>query len=1406
MGLKPRDASGNEMSMTEYANTRYFAVGQGSNSRKDTNVRIIKEVFPTIECKTISPSGCDMLNTPQSFNLEVNDAIQHVFERIKPKYGFNKLQPLTGSMLAALLVQYVNAVNDHGDSVLLEESYLNAVKLEMNEIIKQISADYSDSLKKILQLPLEEGDVDVLMSSHVSLKEDCMMKWSDFVKDSVAKPQTFVNQHPSLLEYHVITFTEKLEILCKEINRFVPPSKATLGENSVQIEMIQTFQEIIVKIHDNEVVGGKLQIYVDQNRAASQHSCEKCFEELYRQQTSNSSEVDLQKLEASYKKKAIGPAKNTVFQDLSATIPGPPVNIKQVDATGKTITISWNKLEAAVSSYEVICRLPQKGVVYFKSFHNDELKCEITGLQPNTEYNVRVRGKNESRVGVYCHAILCKTKICVPKCPDLPQISAKSPENGTLTVKALPIENRNGGRITQVIVSKRGEKSADWTDIVHNVDPHEKDSYILNVDVTCSSEDSSIFFRVKMKNEAGESEPSMKCELSADNMKPGPPHNVVPIASERAITLTWEPPQSNQKSAKFYSIQYKELKRDEWKRVAYQPVKCACTINGLVPNTWYTVNIESGNRHEMGESVTIPAETLIAVPNRPQNLTLKVISATQAKISFDSPTQQDANGSPITDVIIERRTRDETPQDLSMMWEKEEKELKNESDVGSTQFDIDLVSIDRKMSVAYRLRFKNVKGKSECSKVIHLQLDEMIPGAVQELDAPGNKKTCESIVLTWKPPAISPFIAKSYEILFKESNTTSWQTATKELTNLKIIEDGIISFCINQLKVYTQYDFCVKVKNFNQTIPSESMEVLNVQTLPSVPPQPKKPEVRITENKFSLSVVLSSIGECGEEINLIYINHYNREQMHLISRRHKVIANEIPQNRHVIIRDLQINTDDTAWVSVTLRNKIGVSEKESDLVGICADNVAPGEPANFHHHTIEARRVILRWNVPIMNGNAAKSYDIYCTKICNQALNLELKKSYERQLENRESGLEYEAEVGDLKPFTDYLFRIYARNNACKGDYAEIPRVTTMKCAPNSPSKPIAIDVDEKNPSKASIHLFRLSKEQMNGSDIDEIIIINECCIGSMPSYWIKLKHTVSPMGDAAVYEGVQAFGDITLPSLDEIEEHFTHYSFRIIMKNNEGLSKPSDPYLLQIKSLPPGAPEKLTVEDGACTAHSLTVSWEEPNFNKALTDSYLIEYGISGMGVYKQIAIHSSIKRQKISELKSNTQYKVRVCALHGTIRGKFLEVEKSTAQAFPTAPVNLHAEKASENSIKIRWSNPQRFSREVLYYRVEVQDGDELLHTRKIKGHSAVFSDLEPSKAYNFRVTSVNLNDRENPDGATVDKQFSTKMGKHKRRFLEAAAGMPTFGAGAVAVRYAVGPDRDIIPSDEEYNSDEN
>ncbi len=205
-----------------------------------------------------------------------------------------------------------------------------------------------------------------------------------------------------------------------------------------------------------------------------------------------------------------------------------------------------------------------------------------------------------------------------------------------------------------------------------------------------------------------------------------------------------------------------------------------------------------------------------------------------------------------------------------------------------------------------------------------------------------------------------------------------------------------------------------------------------------------------------MKAYLPLLKESGREITELYVNYYSYDRDSKVTMDYKIEhKTSVEDNTHE--QQIQVNIDETCWISIYLSNEVGKSQ-ESDLAGISHGGVTPGEPDKLEC-TPEAQNVKLSWNVPKQNGNAAKYYDILTNDKEDQEWIILEKVSVHQKRLNKT--LSYEATINGLNPFTTYHFGVKGVNNTTikisEGNIAKL-ETKTKKAPPDKPIvKPIIV-------------------------------------------------------------------------------------------------------------------------------------------------------------------------------------------------------------------------------------------------------------------------------------------------------------------------------------------------------------
>ncbi len=619
------------------------------------------------------------------------------------------------------------------------------------------------------------------------------------------------------------------------------------------------------------------------------------------------------------------------------------------------------------------------------------------------------------------------------------------------------------------------------------------------------------------------------------------------------------------------------------------------------------------------------------------------------------------------------------------------------------------------------------------------------------------------------------------------------QTWTSEKANT-----DTLSCSVSELRPNTEYNFIVQT--LNGTLISEEATLL-VCTPPSVPPKPGPPILIPKGREFILKAYLPLLKESGRETTELHVNYYSYNRDSKVTMDYKIFnenKTSVENNTHE--QQIQVNIDETCWISICLSNEVGKSQ-ESDLAGISHGGVTPGEPDKLEC-TVEAQSVKLSWNVPRVNGNAAKYYDILTKDKEDQDWTILEKVSVHQKRLNKT--LSYEATINGLNPFTSYHFGVQGVNNTtiniCEGDIAKL-ETKTKKAPPDKPLQPNVKPIMGE-PLLAELELKMLTNKQMNGSPVDSVII--EC------EYNKETKCSEVPLTAEQQVENTNTKLRIELPNLRDPK--IQNYLFRIKLKNGEGKSPPSDAFLISISELEPGPPKNINIPE--LTAHTLQVKWEEPAIHPALVTHYDIAIKTHGDSEKTSFCVKSSIKKYTFTNLRSNQQYSIEVIAIAKKY-SEPMQVNATTSKIYPGAPSSLLADKISSNSVKVRWRKPIKNPEEVHFYTVRLIEGNynktlrniaetrlpKVRQVRRTKGNSTVFENLYSFTTYTVSIGSYNDNKRRHED-AIERTVFKTKMSAGAKLAALVFTAPTVIGPGAIA--YAQRSDDNIDQSDDEFKAD--
>ena len=542
--LEFTDENGNVITPTEYIKGQVLSI-------ESPEATAVMTLFPSLECQTLPHPNCNPGRNPEKasteFSTSVHNIRQHILQIVKAKRGFHTTAEVDGPTLVDLAKQYIRAINTPGTIPSLEFSWLAVVDRKLTALAEELLNRYEEEMVSAVKdaLPLEEGSLD----------------------DNEQPPKTLFGIHQSI-------YCPKFNLLKDEFTRLVPMTADTSREH--RSSETKNLKDFLVKFEDQiaqydhiagegerstlKLIGGILFKYTEQNRRRSQEYCEKLFDDLYVQQEI----VKLWWLQERYRNKAVGPAKDAVYQNKVALIPGPPQKFQCSEVFHNSIKVTWSEPTVNSEAAKLYETEIQKQSEWVQIAISKDTSVMVDDLNPNTNYCFRVRAINTIRKGEYSEEVNVMTAVGPPNKPSIPTLQVMSPTIAIIQIAKLNEEDENGSPVTHIIVERCSHDSGEWQPEEFPITSHGV-GIIQEISLESAVRDTIYlyYFRIRMKNSGGKSKPSDAVELTVSDLIPGPPQNLFATCSATQIDLKWDEPNFHPKAARSYEVE-KQIGGSEW--------------------------------------------------------------------------------------------------------------------------------------------------------------------------------------------------------------------------------------------------------------------------------------------------------------------------------------------------------------------------------------------------------------------------------------------------------------------------------------------------------------------------------------------------------------------------------------------------------------------------------------------------------------------------------------------------------------------------------------------------------------------------------------------------------------------------------------------------------------------------
>lgn len=987
----------NDLSLTEHIIQKYLT--QGLESRYNDRRSHVLTLFPSFDCHQIRHPASDeephltpIYELNHNFNAEIKKAIELLCSSISCKRCLQSDEPLTSEIFVRLAKQYIQALNTNTGITDINLNWDTVCQNRLDSLSEELVLEYQNQMEAI-QFPVEEGDI--------------------------SKPDTV-----TLLGMHSCILHEIQSKLDKECNYLLPDDETLHFEKKeVLEEKIKTVMERLKSENYND----------------SKDHCLDVFNDVFKSQAS----LNLKELKSSYMAKAIGPAKYEVYEKETSDIPGPLV-IKiseRGEKKEKAVILEWDKPEINPDAAEKF-EIQIKGKDNF-TWKNDNVhsplvitSTKIKELSPNQTYHIRLRGYNTSkrRVGEFSKRYRIIVPCGVPDKPFRPntQVCGDDPTKLALFVRKLPKLKENGETVNKVIIQKQCNKKQWITIKEENIEEASANplQYSVALD-NYTMENTCTKFRVIMRNNVGESEPSQSERVDLTKIVPGPPVNLKSFnVTCESIELSWEKPDINPLAVDMYKV---ECRNNEWKRALYTR-ECSKVIDKLSPHTKYAFQVKSLNQNDDGINSSLDVETLLAKPTKPRKPLLHV-EKESIYIHIDLNKNEESKKLVIAKYNVKEEQLDQNIIELPEPLKNDRTEC------------IKLPFEDKIHFIS--IQAENDVGISESSDLVPVNPSfDTKPGTVRNL-RPRNIFE-NTVKLAWDAPDERERAVFGYRIQMKltSENKKTWRQLAQFMDRNELTTE------IKRLKFGTEYDF--RVYALNRDSEGDYSDELTVTTGCRKPAKPSRPSIQFEakSKEFILSIKpISPKDEYGSSVTDVKIEYYHEKEWKKCSLYKLNTSLKYPIPHSIASLSENIN------IRVRLKNGVGESEP-SEMCSLHHNEARPDPVANLAVNNTTSSSVELSWTKPKKLPDVLTAYKIELDEDdqSNDFTDSELFKfNQETNCKLTDNGQKIHCKIIGLDQKTTYVFSICTLGEFKDSEEEKIQATTAEKF----PGPPVKLVIDK---------------------------------------------------------------------------------------------------------------------------------------------------------------------------------------------------------------------------------------------------------------------------------------------------------------------------------------------------------
>ncbi|KAK7507540.1 hypothetical protein BaRGS_00001475, partial [Batillaria attramentaria] len=994
--------------------------------------------------------------------------------------------------------------------------------------------------------------------------------------------------------------------------------------------------------------------------------------------------------------------------------PSPPTGPLVIsDVTKRSARITWKAPESdggsPITYYTVEKRETWKtSWTPVERVPGDRLTYELVHLQEGQDFFVRVKAENvagQSKPLESDEPITPKSPYNKPSAPE--SLTATDVTETTVSLQWRPPTSDGGLPIKTYIVERRDKRWGSW------VKAGTTKGTVTTMDVEHLMLDQEYFFRVSAENEEGVG-PATEMKESViptrEPVAPEAPGGPVYFSHIEAtsVVLEWRSPRDNGGApVTGYRVEISQT-QDTWTEVTITEGDVTkIKAKDLTTDQKYYFRIFAINKAGTSKPLVSDAVTPkrpVGLPSKPVG-PLEATAVTRDSVTLEWKPPKDDGGSPITGYVIEKREATRTT------WARADKT----TDDKTTRTLKGLIEGDE---FYFRVAAVNRQGTSEFLEmprpvVIKSPYDVPSPpkGPLKIL-----RVTEDSAELEWGPSEYdggTPIL--QYAIEIRESRRTTWGRAG-------VVDALTTRYTARSLVINNEYSFRIRAINaegMSQPLDGEETVVPRKKTEAPRPPAAVHIS-KTTEDSVTLEW-RPPTNDGGARIKTYHI----QVKEDTPAATWKDAGTVEAFKTQFAVKGLE--TDKKYKFAVLAENEIGLSEQcVADKSAAPKKSVKPpSPPQEFQVSELRRDSVVVSWKHSKDDGGSPITNYI-----------VEKRESWKTSWAHvdRVRGAVTSSEVMYLQEGTSYSLRVMAENVAGLSEPTELEEPVIPKSPYKVPSAPVG-PLEVTSVDSQSVTLKWLSPEKDGGLPVKRYIVERR---EAKRQAWVKGETVRAPT---------------TTCTIERLMEG-SHYVFRVIAENDEGLSPPLEsdaPVTCRRAPEKPGPPSG-KLRASKITQDTVTLDWLPPldDGGSPLT-AFIIEAKDSKAKDWSTVAeVNPESSRHTVKNLKEGEDYQFRICAQNAIGRSKPVEMEGTVKPSRPIetpgAPRGpLVAKNEGRDSVSLSWQPPlDDGGSPITGYivdKLDVQRGGWVRAARVAAGvTSHTLSGLTTGHDYNFRVYAEN------------------------------------------------------------------